>query len=99
MADPIGTAVPPGAQGWRWEWQLRAGCHGQQELFFHPPGERAPERSQRQAAALTLCRACPVRPQCLEHALMSLETYGVWGGTTERDRQSMLYGERASRRQ
>lgn len=98
MADPIGTAVPPGGQGWRWEWQLHARCRGRGELFFHPPREREPARGQRQDAALALCRACPVRRLCLEHALMSMETYGVWGGTTEGDRQSLLYGARAPRR-
>ena len=97
MPDVVGTAVPPGAQTWRWEWQLAARCRGRDDLFFHPHGEREPTRSQRETAAKAICASCPVQPECREHALVMREPYGVWGGTTETEREELLYGPRPVR--
>lgn len=44
-----------------------------------------PEVGGSGAEAKKVCRRCPVREQCLALALESRE-WGVWGGTTERDR-------------
>lgn len=98
MPDVLGTAVPPGAQSWRWEWQLAARCRGHDELFFHPAGEREPARSTRDAAAQELCRSCPVRRECAQHALQMQEPYGVWGGLTETERSERLFGPRPVRK-
>lgn len=99
MADPIGSAVPAGAQHWIWEWQLQAECRGRQlELFFHPAGEREPFRSNRETAAKALCASCRVRPQCAEFALSTREPYGVWGGMTELERRELLHGPHPVRR-
>jgi WhiB family redox-sensing transcriptional regulator len=97
LSDVLGTAVPPGAQAWRWEWQERARCRGRQELFFHPSGEREPTRSERDRAARSVCLSCPVRRECTEHALLMREPYGVWGGMTELDRATALYGRQPNR--
>ena len=98
MPDVLGTAVPPGAQAWRWEWQDHAPCRGHEELFFHPPGEREPTRGERDRAAIQLCLRCPVRRECLDHALLMREPYGVWGGLTEDARSEVLYGPRPVRK-
>jgi WhiB family redox-sensing transcriptional regulator len=98
VPDIVGTAVPPGAQTWRWEWQLSARCRGRADLFFHPHGEREPARSSREEAAKQVCRACPVRRECLDHALTSGEPYGVWGATTELEREALLHGPRPVRK-
>lgn len=42
------------------------------------------------AAAIRICNGCPVQGECLEWALETRVRYGVWGGTTERDRRRML---------
>lgn len=39
--------------------------------------------------ALAICQTCPIRAKCLEDAL-SREDYGVWGGTTEAQRDQMI---------
>lgn len=42
-----------------------------------------PEPGQATAAALDRCSFCPVRRSCLASALANDEEFGVWGGTTE----------------
>jgi len=98
VPDVLGTAVPPGAQTWRWDWQDSARCRGQDELFFHPTGERDPARTAREDAARQLCRSCPVRRECARHALTMREPYGVWGGMSEDERAEQLFGPRPVRK-
>jgi WhiB family transcriptional regulator, redox-sensing transcriptional regulator len=70
-----------------WGWQEKAACRGMSvDLFFAPDGERQRERERREGVALQVCAQCPVRRNCLEHALRGPENYGVWGGTTEEGR-------------
>ena len=66
------------------DWHDSAHCRGEAGRDFYPPfgGERKRERVAREQRAKTVCAACPVRSQCLEHAILSGERYGVWGGLT-----------------
>ncbi len=41
-------------------------------------------------AALVVCSSCTVKDQCLDFALETRERFGVWGGTTERERKKLL---------
>lgn len=36
------------------------------------------------------CATCPVRTECLAHALDHRIEFGVWGGMTERERRILL---------
>ncbi|WP_406046887.1 WhiB family transcriptional regulator [Kribbella sp. NBC_00889] len=45
----------------------------------------------RKAAAIDRCGFCPVRRSCLAHALSAGEEYGVWGGTTELQRDVLVW--------
>ena len=58
------------------------------------------------ARALRICDGCQVRQQCLEFAMRTGESHGIWGGTTPDDRararrartrraarRSLAYGE------
>ncbi|MFD6935298.1 WhiB family transcriptional regulator [Streptomyces goshikiensis] len=48
----------------------------------------------------TVCISCPVRPDCLTHALTHREDYGVWGGLDEDERNTLLRdAHRAAERQ
>ena len=81
----------PGALEHHWEWQLHAACRDRgTSLFFHPPGERAAARAERERKAKAVCAACPVRRECLRFALEARERYGVWGGTGERERHDII---------
>ena len=74
-----------------WEWQYAGICRsGDPGLFFHPDGERGAARRRRDAAAVALRSRCPVIESCRRHALAVREPYGVWGGLTEKARQSAL---------
>lgn len=46
--------------------------------------------------AKSVCDVCPVRAQCLDHALINKERYGMWGGLTPIERRRI---ERKERRQ
>ncbi|MGA5215215.1 WhiB family transcriptional regulator [Streptomyces cinereoruber] len=43
-----------------------------------------------QNRAKALCAECPVRAECLAHALDERIEHGVWGGMTERERRALL---------
>ena len=65
-------------------WAVFASCkESDADLFF--PASKKEER-----AALAVCTVCPVIDDCLEYALESKERFGVWGGTTEKERRRLL---------
>jgi WhiB family redox-sensing transcriptional regulator len=70
-----------------WGWQKQAACRDLDlDLFFGHDGERAAERAGREAKAKLVCASCPVREQCLDHALAMPERAGIWGGLNETER-------------
>ncbi len=78
-----------------WEWQYEGVCRDlDSDLFFHPEGERGPARRRRAANAKAICESCPVIQECRSHALASKEPYGIWGGTTEEERRSLIAQKR-----
>src|SRR4030095_2564288 len=81
----------PGPSADVWDWQRNGACRGRDSAqFFHPDGERGASRIVRETAAKSVCRTCPVRPECAAHALAAREPYGVWGGFTEAERLRLL---------
>ena len=70
----------------RW-WELAACKDADPDLFF-PVSEIGPGRRQA-AAAKAVCATCGVRQLCLDYALATRQVHGVWGGTTESDRQAL----------
>jgi len=90
---PIPVAVPSGISpdgplldG----WYLRGACRGLESSIFYPD----PAVEAEEARALAVCAGCEVRSECLDHAMASGESTGIWGGTTERDRRRILRGRR-----
>ena len=80
----------PGPNADVWDWQMKGLCRGvDSSFFFHPDGERGPARAQREARAKAMCGHCPVLAQCRTHALAVREPYGIWGGLSESERESM----------
>lgn len=65
------------------DWMAQAACRNvKPDLFF-------PERGVDCGDAKRVCFGCPVRAECLQYALDNGMRYGIWGGTSERDRRRM----------
>ena len=65
-------------------WMLQASCRGANTREFFPSNGLGVEAAQR------VCRACTVREECLEYALLHRIEQGVWGGASERERRRIL---------
>lgn len=74
-------------------WHQQGSCNDKpQEWFFG--GEEQPGKQRHRPTlsmsevkrAKAICGTCPVMIQCLEFALSNREEFGVWGGSTGRDR-------------
>lgn len=66
-----------------WNWRRAARCRvaDADGLFV---------RGRHQRDARRFCGTCPVRTECLAHALDHRVEIGVWGGMTERQRRALL---------
>ncbi|WP_119287644.1 WhiB family transcriptional regulator [Streptomyces sp. YIM 130001] len=64
-------------------WAERAACRttSPDELFVEGAAQTGAKR---------ICAPCPVRTECLAHALDERIEHGVWGGMTERERRALL---------
>jgi WhiB family redox-sensing transcriptional regulator len=62
------------------------------EVFFPAEGDRTTV-----LAAKKICHSCPIEAECLAYALANRE-YGIWGGTTESDRDRMRSLAKANKR-
>jgi|KBSMisStandDraft_5_1062788.scaffolds.fasta_scaffold31275_4 WhiB family redox-sensing transcriptional regulator len=74
-----------------WAWQQQARCRGLPAHVFFPEGLRGADLNRLEDRAKRICTECPVVTQCREHALSTLELWGVWGAMTSRERAEQLY--------
>jgi WhiB family redox-sensing transcriptional regulator len=82
----LGGPAFPGAE--TWEWLRRAACVDADPELFFPVGESGPAAAQAERAK-RVCHSCPVEEQCLQWALNTSRTTGVWGGTDEEERRRL----------
>lgn len=69
----------------RWDehWESQGACKGQDpKLFF-------PDRGVSSSVAKAICKECPVKQECLDFALTHNIDFGIWGGTSARQRGKM----------
>lgn len=67
------------------DWRDAAACSAvDPEIFF-------PEKGGSTANAKRVCFSCPVRAECLDDALARNEAWGIWGGTSERERRRLKH--------
>lgn len=68
-----------------YRWQDWAACGSlPSELFF-------PVKGGGTAIGRKICSACPVRLECLVHALRNNEQEGIWGGLNLKDRRRVKF--------
>lgn len=78
--------VPLGA--WRERALCAAMCRAGEakDAWWHPgQGESTVARK-----AKAICKRCPVKVECLDHATLNGEKNGIWGGTAPEDRRTPL---------
>lgn len=68
-------------------WQADAACAGMPTDDFFPAGSTG-QALDRIALAKAVCDTCPVVEECLEYALDTGQTDGVWGGMSEDERRT-----------
>ncbi|MFF1443258.1 WhiB family transcriptional regulator [Streptomyces sp. NPDC058295] len=78
-------------------WREHAECRNEDPDLFFPIGTSGPALLQTEQAK-AVCRRCPVLEQCLEWAMETDQTLGVWGGTSENERRALKRRARAARR-
>lgn len=64
-------------------WQAEGLCR------VFPDANWFPLRGESTAEAKRICLRCPVRAECLDYALTTRDKFGVWGGTSERERRHL----------
>jgi WhiB family redox-sensing transcriptional regulator len=65
------------------QWQKDAACKGvHRSTFFN---DIKPPAGKERLNFRDVCGTCPVKPSCLEHALI-YNCKGKWGGLTEKER-------------
>lgn len=70
------------------DWQKQGECVGlNPDIFFPAKGDDF-------KSAKAVCAACAVRAECLEYALATEQRFGVWGGTSERERRKLRAGRK-----
>lgn len=68
-----------------WDLTIRPDWHAAAACRNHPDINWFPEQGEPVAPAIRICRTeCPVRDQCLDHALTNHETRGIWGGESQK---------------
>lgn len=63
------------------DWRAGGLCSGADPDLFFAVGALEHKQAKR------ICRACPVRQECLTYAMESPVDHGIWGGLTERERR------------
>lgn len=69
----------------RESWLDKAACNPETAHLF----ETYTGRRHNYREAMDICRTCPVRRQCLDHAIMHGEVTGIWGGKTPEQRRHL----------
>ena len=89
-------ALVPSARNWSWQDKALCKSNGvDATVFFNDDMLRGPEKQARESAAKKICTACPIKTECLEHALTVPENFGVWGGLTEDERMVIVKFKRS----
>lgn len=65
------------------DWRADAACRGLGPSLFYADGK---DDQALAPAARRICATCPVADDCLDEALAGNELFGIWAGTSARER-------------
>ncbi len=65
-------------------WKALGECVDQETIVFFPKNIKGVR------AAKAICNECVVKEDCLEFAIDNREDFGIWGGTSERERRKII---------
>ncbi len=88
LLDDASADGPAVASSGEQLWMREANCRGLQASAFFPSDASGVEAARR------VCADCSVRSACLEYSLENRLDHGIWGGTSERQRQRILRDRR-----
>jgi WhiB family redox-sensing transcriptional regulator len=66
----------------RWREHAKCRDHPDPGMWFPPKGSKGGS-----IEAQRICASCPVKGDCLSHAVLRPEGYGIWAGAGERPRR------------
>lgn len=69
-------------------WFAQAACRGIRTDVFYP------EQGGDSSSPKSVCEGCPVREECLDYAMATGDRFGVWGGTSGKERSAMRRRQR-----
>jgi WhiB family transcriptional regulator, redox-sensing transcriptional regulator len=70
---------------------------GEEEFDDGTIWEKFGDTSEYYDEARSICDMCPVKAQCLKHAMENKERFGMWGGLTPIERRRIERNERRAR--
>jgi WhiB family transcriptional regulator, redox-sensing transcriptional regulator len=82
LAWSPGAAGPLLEQETPWDWTRFSACQYTDPELFFAEGSDAAEVTD---VARRICLSCPVRADCLRHALAKPEDHGTWAGLSEKE--------------
>jgi hypothetical protein len=77
------------------DWRTNAACR-YVDPDLHFPKTNTPGGLKQLREAKRVCAGCPVRQACLDWALKTGQTSGVWGGKSVRQRKEMHWRKESS---
>ncbi|MEX1279755.1 MAG: WhiB family transcriptional regulator [Acidimicrobiia bacterium] len=66
-------------------WRTKAACRSLPDSMFFLAGDDFAGMK----AAKEVCADCPVKEPCLEFAVLTNQSLGIWGGTTPNERRQI----------
>jgi WhiB family transcriptional regulator, redox-sensing transcriptional regulator len=74
----------------RSDWPKRAACKNEPDPgFLAERTNSGRKNADQEARAKEICSTCPVKMNCLTHALKVPERGGIWGGLNDAERDAL----------
>lgn len=76
-----------------WPWEDYTACQyldNGTTIFFEDDSDETPKYFYPyEDTAKAICEVCPVKQECLDHAMEVWEEWGIWGGLTFPERRKL----------